>query len=256
MPTKQQREQAFHDRAFTESTRQHLWGYYKTTRASRQAFRDTLAAEGLSGKRVLEYGSGATAQAFFLAAEGARVVGIDISPVAVEQGRRRAAEQQLADRVTFEVMDAESLAFPDDSFDIVCGAGILHHLELATAYREVGRVLQPRGTAVFVEPLGHNPLINAYRRRTPGLRTPDEHPLLMDDLERARNHFRTVELDFFHLASLAAIPVRDRARFGQVLALLDAVDRGLFRLLPPLRRHAWMVVMRMGEPTKTGASTT
>lgn len=255
MATKQERERAFHDAAYSESTREHVWGFYKTARASRQAFRDALVAERLNGKRVLEYGSGASAQAFFLASHGARVTGIDISPVAVERGRRHAADAGLADCVTFEVMDAESLGFDDKSFDLVCGAGILHHLDLDRAYAEIARVLAPGGAATFVEPLGHNPLINAYRRRTPELRTADEHPLLLGDLEAAGKYFGEAQFEFFHLASLAAIPFRGRAAFGKLLSGLDAVDRLLFRLLPPIRRHAWMVVLRLRRPSKSTPST-
>ena len=73
--------------------------------------------------------------AFFMAAHGARVTGIDISPVAVEQGRSRAAAEQVSDQVTFEVMDAESLQFPDGTFDLVCGSGVLHHLDLTREIR-------------------------------------------------------------------------------------------------------------------------
>jgi len=255
METKHEREQAFHDAAYSMPTRQRVWGYYRIIRASRQAFRDKLIAEGLADKLVLEYGSGVMAQAFFLAAEGARVAGIDISPVAVERGRRRAAEEHLGERVTFEVMDGESLKFPDATFDLVCGSGVLHHLDLDRGYAEIGRVLKPGGAAVFVEPMGHNPLINAYRRRTPELRTPDEHPLLLHDLEQAQAYFGSVHSEFFHLASLAAIPLRDRPGFDRVLGALDALDRRLFRLMPPLRRHAWMVVLRLAEPLKNAAPT-
>ena len=109
MQTKQEREQAFHDHAFTDSIRAPVWGFYKVTGSSREAFREMLLAEGLSGKHVLEFGSGAAAQAFFLSGHGARVTGIDISPVAVEQGRRRAAEERLGDQIDFRVMDAERL---------------------------------------------------------------------------------------------------------------------------------------------------
>lgn len=250
MATKQERERAFHDEAYSHSVRKHVWGFYKTTRASRRAFRDRLVAEDLNGKRVLEYGSGASAQAFFLASQGARVTGIDLSPVAVEQGRRETTERGLDDRVRFEVMDAESLELRDASVDLVCGAGILHHLDLDRAYAEIGRVLAPGGAAVFVEPLGHNPLINAYRRRTPELRTADEHPLLLEDLERARGYFAQADFEFFHLASLGAIPFRERAGFERLLSALDAVDRRLFRLFPRIRRQAWMVVLCLREPSR------
>jgi len=257
MQTKQERERAFHDTAFEESIRAPVWGFYKITRASRRAFRDWLVAEGLAGKRVLEYGSGASAQAFFLAAQGADVTAIDISPVAVENGRQRAANEHLEDRIEFRVLNAECLDFSDEAFDLVCGSAVIHHLDLSLAYPEIARVLRPGGSGIFVEPLGHNPLINAYRNRTPALRTVDEHPLLVSDLEHARKYFREVEMRFFHLSSLAAIPFRNRSRFPALLSALDQLDRGLFRVAPTLQKHAWMSVFRMADPIpRANAGTT
>jgi ubiquinone/menaquinone biosynthesis C-methylase UbiE len=248
MDTKQQREQEFHDKAFAEATRAPLWGIYTIADSSTRAFRDKLLAEGVEGKRVLEFGSGASVQAFFLAQHGAEVVGIDISPVAVEQGREHAIAEGLQERVTFEVMDAEQLEFPDDSFDLVCGSSVIHHLDLSRAYAEMARVLRPGGSAIFLEPLGHNPLINAYRKRTPQYRTADEHPLLLGDLDAAQGHFQAVESEYFHLSSLAAVPLRETRAFPRLVNGLDRVDRGLFRLVPGLRKHAWMVVLRFSEP--------
>jgi hypothetical protein len=45
------------------------------------------------------------------------------------------------------------------------------------------KILQPKGKAIFIEPLGHNFLINLYRRLTPNIRSADEHPLLAKDLK-------------------------------------------------------------------------
>jgi len=46
--------------------------------------------------------------------------------------------------------DAEALPFPDDSFDLVFGHAVLHHLpDLDQAFREFRRVLRPGGTFVF-----------------------------------------------------------------------------------------------------------
>ena len=43
-----------------------------------------------------------------------------------------------------------------------------------------GPIEAPGGLAVFMEPLGRNPLINRYRRLTLTLRTVDEYPLMME----------------------------------------------------------------------------
>jgi ubiquinone/menaquinone biosynthesis C-methylase UbiE len=64
-------------------------------------------------------------------------------------------------------MNAEATTFPDNSFDLICGSSILHHLNLDKACAEIRRILRPDGGAVFIEPLGHNPLINMFRKLTP-----------------------------------------------------------------------------------------
>lgn len=202
---------------------------------------------------VLDYGCGMGNRSLLLAEHGAEVAGIDISKVAVETTRERVEEAGFEDG-EFRVMDAESLEFETDSFDLVCGSGVLHHLDLERAYGELARVLRPGGSAAFVEPLGHNPLINLYRRRTPDLRTPDEHPLLMRDVRLAEDYFQSVDLRFFHLQSLAAVPFRRTRLFDGLLRWLDAADRFLFRAVPPMRRYAWQVVLIASGPQAPGRS--
>ena len=249
MPTKQERERDFHNDAYTDLRRRRVWGFYDVTHASHDQFRELLEAEVPAGKEVLEFGCGLTTQAMSLARQGARVTGIDISDVAVEQARASAEEHAVADRTQFMRMDAEALEFDDDSFDLVCGSAILHHLELGKAYAQIARVLRRGGAGVFIEPLGHNPAINLFRRRTPDLRTPDEHPLVEGDFDLAREYFGELGLSYFHLAGLLAIPLRKRSAFPSVLSALDGVDRRLFSLAPPLRKHGWMVVLRLAAPT-------
>jgi SAM-dependent methyltransferase len=142
-------------------------------------------------------------------------------------------------------MDAENLQFPDASFDLVCGSGILHHLKLDQAYAEISRVLTPSGAAIFLEPLGHNPFINLYRRMTPELRSVDEHPLLLSDLELARNYFESIDTRFFHLATLAGVGARSSKHFGSVVGALDELDATLFAMIPWLRKFAWISVITL-----------
>ena len=161
-------------------------------------------AGGLKGARVLEIGAGLTTQAFWMVEEGAHVTGIDISDVVVEKTRVRARELGVQDSCDFQVMDAENLSFAPDSFDVVCGNSVIHHIDLELAYANSARVLKPQGRAVWREPLGHNPLLNAFRRLTPQMRTDDEHPLVMDDLKLAERWFSSIDARFFHLTTPAA----------------------------------------------------
>jgi len=242
--SRQQRERDFHNESFAEGTRARAAKFYAVHRSSQAAY-DGLIHDRPASRDVLEYGCGRGSAAFDLAAAGARVTGIDISDVAIDLATRRAAELGLADRLRFCVMDAERLSFEDASFDLVCGSAILHHLDCARAYGEIARVLRPGGRAVFVEALGHNPLINLYRRRTPRLRSVDEQPLRIADLELARRYFAEARFEYFHLASLAALPLRRQRAFPAVVGALERADQMLFRRVPYLRRHAWMAILAL-----------
>ena len=178
-PARQEREQEFHDRLYAGGD--HVRGpaaKFYTAAGGAYDFYEKELRKLAPGRRVLEYGCGPGSYSFFLARNGAEVTGVDISPVAMERARETARSEGVDDKTTFEAMDCENLEFEDGTFDVVCGEGIIHHVDVRKSYREISRVLRDDGTAVFLEPLGHNPLINLYRGRTPELRTPDEHPLL------------------------------------------------------------------------------
>ena len=249
------REQDFHDRRFSQGgARGNTGVFYRICRDSDAAYHRRIR-EDTDGKRVLEYGCGRGSQGFALAANGARVTGIDISPAAIEIAREIATERRLTG-TEFVVMNAEEMTFPDASFDRVIGSGILHHLDLNRAFGEIARVLTPGGRAIFVEPLGHNPLINLYRRATPSARTEDEHPLLMRDFALARNYFGRVDVTYYHLATLAAVPFSKTPLFGPILSAFSALDRALLSDRLPLQRYAWQTLIEFSAPLQKPALVT
>jgi len=74
----------------------------------------------------------------------------DISFGMVEALNANAERLGLAERVRATRADAESLPFADESFDLVVGHAILHHLpDLDRAFSEFNRVLKPNGRIVF-----------------------------------------------------------------------------------------------------------
>jgi SAM-dependent methyltransferase len=245
-PGRLEREAAFHDRAFAEHTRAAGGKFYATTASSKGLYRELILRD-CAGRQVLEYGCGTGSHAFELAACGAQVAGIDISPEGIAQARARAAAEGLEDHLCLQVMNAEALEFPAGHFDLVCGSGILHHLDLERALAELRRVLKPGGRAVFFEPLGHNPLIALYRRLTPGMRSADEHPLRWAELQQLARHFAHARFHCFHLCSLLAVPCRKLPGFGALLGALEALDRLLF-LLPFLKKQAWIAVLELEGP--------
>jgi ubiquinone/menaquinone biosynthesis C-methylase UbiE len=243
-----QSEREFFNQSYATRARAPLAKYYAITRNSDRYYKDYLR-ESCAGKVVLEYGCGMGSNAFWLAEQSARIVGIDISDGAIEMAREKAARQDLRN-VEFQVMDAERMSFEDGSFDVVCGTGILHHLDVETSLGELARVLRPDGKAIFMEPLGHNPALNLFRRVTPKFRTPDEHPLLRKDIKLMRRYFRVTRCRFFHLFSFGAIPFLPTRVFFPVLEFLDGLDRGLFRLAPILGYLAWYAVITLEKPRR------
>jgi 2-polyprenyl-3-methyl-5-hydroxy-6-metoxy-1,4-benzoquinol methylase len=141
--------------------------------------RPALARLGdVRGKSVLDLGCGHGMAAVVLARCGARVTGLELSAGYLHEARARAAANGVT--VRWVQADAERLPFADASFDAVWGNAILHHLDVATAARELHRVLHPAGVAVLCEPWGGNPLLRWARSRLPyprKQRTPDETPL-------------------------------------------------------------------------------
>jgi SAM-dependent methyltransferase len=242
-----QREKEYHNKAFADDIRRSVDKYYETIQSSRHAHRQAMAPL-VPGTLVLEYGCGPGSSAFELASLGAKVIGIDISEVAIAQSKAEAKQRGL--EIDFRCMNAESLDFEDNTFDLIVGSAILHHLDLDKAYSELSRCLKPGGRAVFIEPTGHNPLINWYRRRTPALRTVDERPMRRPDFERADRYFSKVQVRYYNMLTTAAVLFRQGSWFRPILRGLDALDRGLFWLVPGLKYWGWMAVMVLEKQTR------
>jgi ubiquinone/menaquinone biosynthesis C-methylase UbiE len=241
-----ERERAFHDEAAVDGRAQDR--FYRTLTAA-HVHQLKLLEDAARGRTVLEIGCGGGELSAHLAGTATRVVGVDISDGRIQRARQKHLGSGTDGVLTFEPMNAEQLDFPDDSFDAVCGGAILHHLDLDRALAEVARVLKPEGRAIFLEPLGHNPLINCYRRVSPDVRTVDEHPLLVAELEDT-TRFERVSAAYFHLLALAALPLAlvHEPAARAVARPLEALDRSLFKRFAAPRRLAWMVVVELTGP--------
>ena len=119
----------------------------------RRSYRHLLLAGGVQpGDRVLDIGCGPGFFARMLAetvGPAGSVVGIDAAPEMIEYARRKARHLSNS---RFEPGAAESLAFPDASFDVVVSSLMMHHLPdeiRLQAVREMRRVLRPGGTLLL-----------------------------------------------------------------------------------------------------------
>lgn len=103
----------------------------------------------VAGRDVLELGCGSAPCARWLAGQGARAVGLDLSMGMLTRGLDAMAKG--GPRVPLVQAGAESLPFADESFDIVCSAfgAVPFVADSALVMREVARVLRPGGSWVF-----------------------------------------------------------------------------------------------------------
>jgi ubiquinone/menaquinone biosynthesis C-methylase UbiE len=244
-----EKEKEYHNKRFAKEVRMSAHKFYAIESESRNRFK-ILINTNVKGQKILELGCGKGSYAFELAKIKANISGIDISEVAIEYSENKAKELKLVENTDFQVMNAEELDFEDARFDRLFGSSILHHLDLNKSISELARVLASNGEAIFIEPLGHNVFINLYRKLTPNYRTEDEHPFVVDDFKILKNSFDNVEIEYFHLVTLFAVPFRNFRAFNTILKIFQNIDRLLFKLFPFIRKQAWQIVITASEPKR------
>jgi 2-polyprenyl-3-methyl-5-hydroxy-6-metoxy-1,4-benzoquinol methylase len=208
---------------------------------------------GLAGKNVLDYGCGDGWNAVCLAKAGARVWAIDISEAGVELTKKMAASNGVAESIHAEVQDCYQTRFESDTFDVIYGSGIIHHLDIGSAASELKRILRPDGIAVFCEPIRESSITDRVKRLVlfvsrirPQNLTEDEEVLTLDRIAMLRGSFRVVNCkQFIVLSTLTAVIPSRRLR-----RLLLWADYLLMRVVPGFRRMGRSVVIELRQPIK------
>jgi ubiquinone/menaquinone biosynthesis C-methylase UbiE len=126
-------------------------------------------ADGQTFGDALEIGSGTGYFSLNLVQLGliGKLTATDISPGML--GRLGSTAKSLGlDNVSTVVTEAETLPFEDESFDLVLGHAVLHHIpDLDRAFAEFKRVLRPGGLIVFAgEPSRYGDRLAALPKRT------------------------------------------------------------------------------------------
>jgi ubiquinone/menaquinone biosynthesis C-methylase UbiE len=102
------------------------------------------------GTRFLDVACGSGAVAIPAARRGAAVTGVDLSPTMVDRLIARARAEGLAN-LAGQVMNAEALDLPDDTFDVAASQnGVSLLPDLAAGLWEMTRVTKPGGTVTIV----------------------------------------------------------------------------------------------------------
>lgn len=116
--------------------------------------RAAIAAAERIGGRILEVGVG-TGISLPDYARSNRLVGVDLSEPMLRKARARVAEHALSNVELLAVMDAERLALPDESFDVVVAQYVITAVPHPEAtLDEFARLVRPGGEIVLVNHIG------------------------------------------------------------------------------------------------------
>jgi 2-polyprenyl-3-methyl-5-hydroxy-6-metoxy-1,4-benzoquinol methylase len=129
------------------------------------------------GDRVLEIGCGTGFLSLQLARAGRRVVGVDVSEVAINLAKAH-ADNATWNAPTFNTMAGDQIPYEDESFDAAFSVEVIEHLheqDVEPHLREVLRVLRPGGCYWFITP---NALTNETVVHRWGLDSADHESLI------------------------------------------------------------------------------
>jgi len=204
---------------------------------------EIVTSPSLRHKHILEIGCGPGIDLIHLAATGARVTAIDLTPEGVFLARRHLELRGL--QATVREGNAERLQFDDGAFDMVYSHGVLHHtVDTQRAINEAWRVLKPGGEAIIM--LYHR---NSWFWWLSKLsRTPVEHAEADAPIVRAYSVREARQL--FHAFSAVKtyterFPVKTRKFSGWRGAVYNGLFVPAFNALPRhvTRRLGWHLMI-------------
>ena len=143
---------------------------------------------------ILDVGTGTGFFAILLAEKGHRVEGIDLTPAMLEEARTLAKQRNLD--ITFREMDAQNLAYPDGTFDVVISRNLTWTLpDPERAYASWFRVLKPGGVLLnFDAEYAAHVRSHSVQNRKVALDSPYGHVGMTDALQQ-ENDAITLSMD-------------------------------------------------------------
>ena len=234
------REKEFHNKLQSKKKGRFENIFYKAIYNLKEDFLKYLEKNS-ENSEILDYGCGiGSSIEKVVKFNPKKITGIDISEVSIQKAISKAQNQGL--NVEYKVDNCEKTNFKDNEFDIVYGTGILHHLQIEKCLDEIFRLLKPKGSLVFIEPLGTNPFINIYRKFTPNSRSKDEHPLVDKDFDYINNKFSETNIKYYGFLTLIFFPFYKSPNHSKIFKLFTELDQYLFKL-KFFRLFAWSVLI-------------
>ena len=215
---------------------------------------ETVAAKlGSGDRKLLDFGCGPGIYSLLFAKVGFHVSGFDISPNNIAIAEQLAEKYGLSNQVEFKIGAGERLEYDDETFDVVIGVDILHHVDIEHSVGECLRVLKPGGSAIFKEPV-QVPVFDPLRESAFGRWllpkdrslerhiTEDERKLTNQDLQTIRRLCGRMTVKRFRLFSRLDAFNKNLATNGQA-SPIEKFDERVFKLLPFMNTFGGDVVI-------------
>lgn len=220
----------------------------------------------VSGKKILDLGCGLGEVSIFFALKGATVTAVDLSQPMLDVVQNIAKRYQVQVQ-TLHASVEELGQLKKNSFDIIYVGNLFHHVDISKTLRHVIRILKITGTLVCWEPVHYNPIINIYRAIAKKVRSRDERPFRMRDIELFKQQFESVQVQWFWLSTLIIFvimavferrdPNKERywkevvaqsKKWSPLYLPLEKLDRLLLKTIPQLGPLCWNLTLICKKP--------
>lgn len=195
-------------------------------------------ARGFEGKKILDIGCGFGFRSVGVARSGAsKVIGIDLEHERIQEAGEY-SRQQGVQNTEFYFMDAASLEFEDEKFDILLADEMIHHLDdLPKVFSEMHRVIKNNGVVVISD---HNRLsLPSELLRTVYFGNDKERVLTAKEVKKllADAHFK----DIIYKHIIFTLPFSNAPRF---LLKVNYLFESFIESTPLLRTQCGVYVIR------------
>lgn len=187
----------------------HIWWGAKTVAGQKrydikyQRFKNLVNLK--KEDKILEIGCGDGEFTYRLAKNlKNKILGTDLTPEVIKRAKESFKSYK---NIVFKVDNSEKSKVGKNSFDVVCGISILHHMSWKKALRESYRILKKGGGIFFTEPNYYNPFIfmalHSKKMRKRYEFSPDETALVRWEVEKYLNEIgyknvTVTNFDFLH----------------------------------------------------------
>ena len=130
--------------------------------ARRDRVQEFLAQRLRPGQRVLDVGCGPGPMVEFFCSRGLTYCGVDVAQSMLDTIANQFSNTQYWSNIELKSGSCDYIPYPDSSFDVFVGMGLLEYLDdMQGTLNEIRRLLKPQGLAVLTIPnlLGLNRLI-------------------------------------------------------------------------------------------------